>query len=113
MVAMWLRACCHTASAALYRCVPTAVFHGLQLLPGPARHQAMAHIAALTAVAFGPAWLAGSAGNNADGQLGGGTTATQNLPTFVSGSHSFAQISAGNTHTCGVHTNGTALCWGK
>ena len=74
----------------------------------------MAHIAALAGGGGLLGWLAGCAGNNAVGQLGDNTTASpRTSPTVVSGSHSFAQISAGYRNTCGVRTDGTALCWGK
>jgi hypothetical protein len=52
-------------------------------------------------------------GNNNWGQLGNGSTASQsNVPVAVAGNLSFAQISAGADHSCGVTTDGRAFCWG-
>jgi alpha-tubulin suppressor-like RCC1 family protein len=65
-------------------------------------------------------------GSNSNGQLGIGTTAVTretvpvavlktgsdqtNSATYKSG---FTQISTGNSHTCGVLTDRTAVCWGN
>ncbi len=46
------------------------------------------------------------------GRLGDGTTTTKMTPVLVSGGLSFASVSAGETHTCGVTTGGDAYCWG-
>ncbi|MEE9185128.1 MAG: serine/threonine protein kinase, partial [Acidimicrobiia bacterium] len=51
-------------------------------------------------------------GRNRDGQLGDGTTTPRLTPTLVSGGLSFASLSAGLRHTCGVTTGGEAYCWG-
>jgi alpha-tubulin suppressor-like RCC1 family protein len=52
-------------------------------------------------------------GNNNWGQLGAGTNASQsNVPLLVAGNLSFAQISAGADHSCGVTTDARAFCWG-
>jgi alpha-tubulin suppressor-like RCC1 family protein len=37
----------------------------------------------------------------------------RNVPTAVSGSHSFASLSAGGFHTCGTPSDGVAYCWGS
>ena len=55
----------------------------------------------------------GCAGTGTYGPLGDNTTTQRLIPTAVSGSYSFAQISAGGLHTCGVLTNGAGLCWGE
>ena len=55
----------------------------------------------------------GCAGYNSYGRLGDGTTTDRAVPAAVSGGYSFAQISAGGQHTCGVLTNGAGLCWGE
>ena len=57
--------------------------------------------------------VAERAGSNYSGQLGDGTTTEHLTPTVVQGSHSFTQVSSGNYHTCGVRTDGAALCWGE
>ncbi|MFM7679888.1 MAG: RCC1 domain-containing protein, partial [Roseiflexaceae bacterium] len=53
-------------------------------------------------------------GNNASGQLGIGSTTNKNLPTAVltPSGVTFASISMGNAHTCGVTGAGAAYCWG-
>ena len=53
-------------------------------------------------------------GANGSGQLGDGNAAVSSaVPVAVSGNNTFATISAGNRHTCGVTTSGVALCWGE
>jgi alpha-tubulin suppressor-like RCC1 family protein len=52
-------------------------------------------------------------GDDKFGQLGFGTpTAVKMTPTLVAGGLSFATISAGAFHTCGITTNSAAWCWG-
>jgi hypothetical protein len=55
-------------------------------------------------------------GDNSSGQLGGITSADEDdrsrSPVAVSGSLSFAAVSAGEDHTCGLTTTGAAYCWG-
>ncbi len=43
---------------------------------------------------------------------GGGTTTDRLKPVPVSGGLSFASVSTGEFHTCGVTINGDAYCWG-
>jgi alpha-tubulin suppressor-like RCC1 family protein len=53
-------------------------------------------------------------GNNYYKELGnGGTEITINFPVFVKGNYNFSSISAGVKHTCGILTNGSAVCWGN
>jgi alpha-tubulin suppressor-like RCC1 family protein len=49
-------------------------------------------------------------GDNSSGQLGNGTTTNTATPVPVAGGCSFATVSAGGRHTCGV--TGTVFCWG-
>lgn len=59
---------------------------------------------------FGEAWCWG---DNLKGQLGiGGNRVDFVIATQVVGGHSFAMLSLGWTHSCGVTTTGDAYCWG-
>jgi alpha-tubulin suppressor-like RCC1 family protein len=52
-------------------------------------------------------------GWNAFGQLGIGSAGSlSNTPRAVAGGLTFASLSAGNRHTCGVTTAGVGYCWG-
>lgn len=59
-------------------------------------------------------------GNNRSGQLGDGTAgsatdyraADRSVPVAVLGGRTFASLSAGGSHTCGLTRAGTAYCWG-
>lgn len=55
-------------------------------------------------------------GDNAAGQLGtGGAGGSSATPVAVPGpgdGSSWADVAAGNTHTCAVTTTGRAYCWG-
>jgi alpha-tubulin suppressor-like RCC1 family protein len=55
-------------------------------------------------------------GNDAQGQLGDGTTTTSDAPVQVQGSGTaplvFSSISLGDSHSCGVTDSGAAYCWG-
>jgi hypothetical protein len=53
------------------------------------------------------------AGKGEDGQLGNGGNANSNVPMAVAGGRTFAAISAGAFHTCGVDSGGSAWCWGE
>jgi Tol biopolymer transport system component/alpha-tubulin suppressor-like RCC1 family protein len=70
-----------------------------------------AHTCGVTANGAGYCWGFGYNGQRGDGRSDtGGRTA--NTPRAVLGGLSFATISAGNGHTCGVTTGGAAYCWG-
>jgi alpha-tubulin suppressor-like RCC1 family protein/WD40 repeat protein len=60
--------------------------------------------------------LAGQAycwGRNLEGQLGDASASTERrAPAPVSGNLTFASVTAGGVHTCGVTTTGEVLCWG-
>jgi alpha-tubulin suppressor-like RCC1 family protein len=52
-------------------------------------------------------------GNNRNGQLGDGTTTSRySSPVAVQGGRTFASISAGIGHTCGLTAVGEVYCWG-
>jgi len=67
------------------------------------------HSCSLTTSGAGHCW-----GWNVYGQLGlGGTdSAAHATPASVSGGLTFAVMSAGGYHTCGVTAGGAAYCWG-
>jgi alpha-tubulin suppressor-like RCC1 family protein len=63
---------------------------------------------ALTATGKAYCW-----GESSGGQLGaGGSISSSSKPIAVSGDLTFAAISAGASHTCGITTAGAAYCWG-
>ncbi len=51
-------------------------------------------------------------GNNADGELGDGTTVDRYAPTIVPGLSGIKAMGLGGTHTCAVKSDGTVACWG-
>ena len=52
-------------------------------------------------------------GQNVEGELGDGTTTSPRLtPVAVTGGLSFAQVSTGGAHSCGVTPGSKAYCWG-
>ena len=59
--------------------------------------------------ADGEAWCWGQ---NAEGQLGDGTTTNRAAPVPVAGGIRFTRISVGNTNSCGLSREGIAYCWG-
>jgi len=56
-------------------------------------------------------------GYNESGELGDGTTKSSLVPRAVAGGHRFRTISAqrgtGRSNTCGLTSDGAALCWGR
>lgn len=52
-------------------------------------------------------------GNNGSGQLGNGTTTNSAIPVLVASAFTFATVSAGDTHACGLSPYGIAFCWGN
>ncbi|MGH7564592.1 MAG: RCC1 domain-containing protein [Gemmatimonadota bacterium] len=68
------------------------------------------HTCAVTTVGAAYCW-----GNNSSGSLGDGNGGIDNdtdIPVLVLGVPAFESISAGDFHTCGVATLGSAYCWG-
>ena len=54
-------------------------------------------------------------GLNDYGQLGDGSVTDQNTPTevYLDGISSLTNLTAGDTHTCGIADDGVAYCWGR
>src|SRR5207247_1488086 len=67
------------------------------------------HTCGLTAAGVAYCW-----GYNGFGQLGDGTTTDRSTPVLVAAPAgvSFAAVSAGLRHTCGLTAAGAAYCWG-
>src|SRR2546423_5223462 len=86
---------------------PTLVAGGLRFAAISAGY---AHTCGVTTT--GAAYCWGANIGYQEGALGDGTTIDRSVPTAVSGGLTFAMISAGIGHTCGVTTDGAAYCWG-
>ena len=52
-------------------------------------------------------------GASEEGALGSEVATSSETPIPVSGSRSFATLSAGGDHTCGITTSSAAFCWGN
>src|SRR2546428_331567 len=50
--------------------------------------------------------------NSGGGGLGAGTGPRRSRPVLVAGGVTFAAVSAGALHSCGISTAGAAYCWG-
>jgi alpha-tubulin suppressor-like RCC1 family protein len=90
----------------VYGTTPVAVSGGLTFAIVSAGGQ---HTCALTIGGAAYCW-----GWNSLGELGsGGTTDNSPMPVLVSGGLTFAAVSAGAYHTCGLTTASLAYCWGS
>lgn len=66
------------------------------------------HTCGLTAAGVAYCW-----GNDSNGEVGDGEKqVVRSTPAPVAGGLSFAAVSAGSRHTCGVTSAGAAYCWG-
>jgi alpha-tubulin suppressor-like RCC1 family protein len=89
-----------------YRLTPVLVAGGVSFAAVSAGFN---HTCGLTAAGASYCW-----GANYFGQLGdGGTTQPRWTPVLVAGGVSFAVVSAGTGHTCGLTAAGAAYCWGS
>ena len=85
--------------------VPAAVTGGLTFA---ALHLGSMHTCGLTPSGTAYCW-----GDDRFGQLGTGSSGGSSpVPVIVSGGLTFAALSAGSFHTCGLTTSGAAYCWG-
>ena len=100
--------CGLTAAGAAYcwGVIPTAVGGGVALASIVVGTY---HTCGLTAGGAAYCW-----GDNSYGELGDGTTTARSgsQPTLVAGGLTFASLTAGLRHTCGVTTGGSVYCWG-
>lgn len=92
-------------SAELTKSTPTAVAGGQKFSSLSAGYR---HTCGSTAAGEAYCW-----GYNIHGQLGIGTTTNWSSPLVAgSGGLTFAAISAGTAHTCGLTAGGETYCWG-
>jgi len=86
--------------------VPLLVSGGLQFR---AITVGFAHVCALTIGGAAYCW-----GANGVGELGtGGPPVGSTTPALIAGGLTFASLSAGSQHTCGVTVAGVVYCWGR
>jgi hypothetical protein len=64
------------------------------------------------ACALNPGGAAFCWGQNANGQLGDGTSTSRNSPVAVVGGLRFQKLVAGYEHSCGLAAGGALYCWG-
>jgi alpha-tubulin suppressor-like RCC1 family protein len=58
-------------------------------------------------------WGLGQEGQLGNGVSGGGMAYYSLTPVFVLGNYNFSTIFSGEGHSCGILTNGSAVCWGS
>jgi len=88
------------------RMTPVAVAGGLTFAAVTAGFY---HTCGVTSVGAGFCW-----GGDSLGVLGDGSSIwMRTAPVAVVGGLTFASVTAGATHTCGVTSSGAAYCWGR
>jgi alpha-tubulin suppressor-like RCC1 family protein len=70
------------------------------------------HTCAVTTAASAWCWGALSSFGTQGGVLGNGTILPTLAPSVVAGGLTFAVVTAGSDHSCGLTTSGDAYCWG-
>jgi alpha-tubulin suppressor-like RCC1 family protein len=92
--------------------LPSLTFTATGTLTFAAVTAGFVHSCGLTPTGAAYCW-----GHNFYGQLGNGLTTDGSTPTStpvaVSGDLSFSALAAGDRHTCGLTTSGSAHCWGS
>ena len=91
------------------RSAPVPVTGGLRFTAVSA---GLTHTCGVTVSGAAYCWGANGASGSGDGRLGDGTTTDRSSPVPVAGGVSFATVSAGGAHSCGVTAAGDAYCWG-
>lgn len=71
------------------------------------------HTCGVTVAGAAYCWGANGDPGTGDGRLGDGTSTNRSSPALVMGGLTFAAVSAGYYHTCGLTVSGDAYCWGK
>ena len=89
---------------------PTRVKGGMSFARVSAGHS---HTCGVTTAGTAYCWGKNSYGEVGDGTVAGVGGPGRSSPVSVSGGLTFASVSAGNDHTCGVTTPGAAYCWGQ
>lgn len=84
--------------------VPVAGGHTFRVITAGSRHTC-----ALDTAGTGWCWGDGESGALGDGDI---STPIKAAPVQVAGGHTFATITAAQTHTCALDTTGKAFCWG-
>jgi alpha-tubulin suppressor-like RCC1 family protein len=92
-------------SSTISRTTPVAVAGGLTFASLTAGHR---YTCGLTSGAAAYCW-----GTNESGELGDGSTSWRSsTPVSVAGGITFASVTAGRNHACGLTSAGAAYCWG-
>lgn len=87
--------------------VPVAVAGGLTFV---SLESSLAHTCGVTIDGSAYCW-----GNGNGGRLGNGSSSNSAVPVAVFGGHTFAAVATkgGGPQSCGIRTDGVAMCWGS
>ena len=92
-----------------FRLTPAPIVGGLSFT---ALSAGSGHVCGLTSTEIAYCWGQNSYSFTEKGQLGDATGTDRSTPVAVVGGLTFAVLSAGGLHTCGVTSAGAAYCWG-